>query len=73
MKRGLSFLWLCLFPAMVMAQMSPHSDLHKAILRQDSLLFQVGFNTCNVAQMQALLSEKFVFVHDKDGVSNRQA
>lgn len=53
------------------AQVSKNSDLYKTILSQDSLLFDVGFNTCNISQYDKSLSEDFKFYHDKDGISDK--
>ena len=53
------------------AQTNKDSELYQTILRQDSLLFNVGFNTCDVSQFQKLLSENLKFYHDKDGVSDK--
>ncbi len=55
----------------VTAQTSKDSALYQTILKQDSLLFNVGFNTCDVSQFQKLLSENLKFYHDKDGVSDK--
>lgn len=44
-------------------------DLYKTILSKDSLLFNIGFNTCDIRQFDTLLSEKFEFFHDKDSIS----
>lgn len=38
---------------------------------QDSLLFDVGFNTCDISKFESLLSNNFEFFHDKSGISNR--
>jgi CubicO group peptidase (beta-lactamase class C family) len=53
------------------AQLDKNSDLYKTIIAKDSLLFNLGFNTCNLTQFESLLSEKFEFFHDKDGISNK--
>lgn len=53
------------------AQELPSSDLYKRILTQDSLLFNVGFNTCDIRQFEVLLSEDFEFFHDKDSISDK--
>jgi len=55
----------------VTAQTSKDSALYQTILQQDSLLFNVGFNTCDVSQFQKLLSENLKFYHDKDGISDK--
>jgi CubicO group peptidase (beta-lactamase class C family) len=54
------------------AQVEKNSQLYTTILSNDSLLFNVGFNTCNITQFENLLSENFEFIHDKDSISNRQ-
>ncbi|MNK02172.1 hypothetical protein D3C87_199920 [compost metagenome] len=54
------------------AQADQNSKLYKTILSKDSLLFSVGFNTCNIAQFEALLSTQFEFFHDKSGISDRK-
>ena len=53
------------------AQVDKNSDLYKTILAQDSLLFDVGFNTCDIHQFEFQLSDSFKFYHDKDGTSNK--
>lgn len=54
------------------AQTDPNSKLYKTILAKDSLLFSVGFNTCDISQFEALLSTQFEFFHDKSGISDRK-
>ena len=34
------------------AQVDKNSDLYKVIISKDSLLFNVGFNTCNIKQFE---------------------
>ncbi|WP_314243012.1 serine hydrolase [Empedobacter tilapiae] len=45
--------------------------LNKTILANDSLLFDVGFNQCDISQFENLLSNHLKFYHDKDGVSTK--
>lgn len=54
------------------AQIAKDSDLYQLILSKDSLLFQVGFNTCDMSQFESLLSENFEFFHDKDSISYKK-
>ena len=54
------------------AQVESSSELYKTILSKDSLLFNIGFNTCDIAQFDSLLSEDFEFFHDTDSISNRK-
>ena len=49
----------------------PPADLYATILLQDSLLFGAGFNTCDIAHFEHMLSDSFEFYHDKDGISGK--
>lgn len=52
------------------AQVDPSSALYKIIREKDSLLFTVGFNTCDIQQFEHVLSEQFEFYHDQVGVTD---
>lgn len=52
-------------------QVDKSSELYKTILSKDSLLFDIGFNTCDIKQFENLLSENLKFYHDKDGISDK--
>ena len=54
------------------AQVDKNSNLYKTILSKDILLFNIGFNTCDISQFENLLSEEFEFFHDKDSISNKK-
>ncbi len=54
------------------AQIDKNSELYQTILSKDSLLFEIGFNHCNITQFENLLSDKFEFFHDKDSISNKK-
>lgn len=49
------------------AQVSKSSPLYQAIKIQDSLLFDVGFNTCSIPTFETLVSDNFEFYHDQAG------
>ena len=53
------------------AQHQSNNELTKTILSKDSLLFDVGFNHCDIRQFENLLSENLKFYHDKDGISDK--
>src|SRR5437762_5991653 len=57
----------------VNAQVEETSELYKTIKSKDSLLFDVGFNTCVLSQFENLLSEKFEFYHDKDSITSSKS
>jgi CubicO group peptidase (beta-lactamase class C family) len=59
-----------LAPALLAAQADKTTTLYKTIWAKDSLLFNIGYNTCNIQQFEELLSDDFEFYHDKAGVTN---
>lgn len=67
----LSFIVTLIFCTISEAQIDKNTDLYQTIISNDSLLFNVGFNTCNIKQYENLLSENLKFYHDKDGVSDK--
>lgn len=68
----LSFIFIITFIVSGKAQVEKNSELYKTIKEKDSLLFNVGFNTCDISQFEKLLSEKFEFFHDKGGISDKK-
>lgn len=71
MKRILTIICIIFINHFAFAQIDKNSDLYKTIISKDSLLFNVGFNTCDIAQFENLLSDNFIFFHDKDGISDK--
>lgn len=70
MKISLSIFFL-FFNLTSFTQVDKKSDLYKTILQKDSLLFDVGFNTCDIMQFERLLSVDFEFYHDTDSISRK--
>lgn len=64
-----TFLLVCGLSAITFGQVSGGSDLYRVIKEKDSLLFQIGFNTCNIRQFENLISEHFEFYHDQSGIT----
>lgn len=52
----------------IKAQVSRDSGLYETLKSKDSLLFEVGFNHCNLKVIEGLLPDRFEFYHDKDGI-----
>jgi len=50
------------------SQEEKNSALYKTIISKDSLLFNVGFNTCDISQFENLLSDDFEFYYDLDSI-----
>jgi len=67
-------LFLALFSNVlqVKAQTNNNKELQNIIISRDSLLFEVGFNTCDIDPFKNLLSDDLEFFHDKDGVSDKK-
>jgi hypothetical protein len=46
------------------------SQLFKTLKANDSLLFSIGFNTCDIAQFENLVADTFEFYHDVTGITS---
>lgn len=66
------FICFCFTQYFTLAQVDKNSELYQTIISKDSLLFTIGFNTCDVSQFEKLTSENFEFLHDKDGISDKK-
>lgn len=53
------------------SQETENAALYKTIMSKDSLLFNIGFNTCDIKQFENLYTEDFEFYHDKDSISDK--
>jgi CubicO group peptidase (beta-lactamase class C family) len=71
-KQNLFFFFLFLSTT-VFGQTETSSELYKTIKAKDSLLFNLGFNTCDIKQFENLVSEHFEFYHDQAGITNSKA
>lgn len=73
MKRQI---FLCLFTILSITtwgQVERTSELYKSIKAKDSLLFAIGFNTCDIKQFENLVSDSFEFYHDQAGITSSKA
>lgn len=50
-------------------QLAETDTLFVRLKTSDSLLFTVGFNTCDLSQFEALVHKDFAFYHDQGGVT----
>ena len=57
-----------LFTGFAFSQSPKDSELFQTLKEKDSLLFNVGFNTCDMSQFEELLSEDLEFYHDIAGI-----
>jgi CubicO group peptidase (beta-lactamase class C family) len=73
MRTIIFFLVQLLIPIIVFAQVDKTSELFKTLRIRDSLLFNVGFNTCDISQFESLISDNFEFYHDKSGITSSKS
>ena len=52
------------------AQVKDTSEIYRTLKTKDSLLFNIGFNTCDISQFESLVSDNFEFYHDKAGITS---
>ena len=55
------------------AQVDTSAALFLALKTRDSLLFNVGFNTCDIRQFETLVSDSFEFYHDQAGITSSKS
>jgi len=67
---GIILLALFVTTNVLVAQVDKSSELYKTLKSKDSLLFNVGFNTCEIKPFENLTSEDFEFYHDISGVTS---
>ena len=53
------------------AQVSENSELFKTLYHFDSLLFENGFNNCDLALVDTVLTDDFEFYHDNNGIQDK--
>lgn len=67
-----ALLALCgLFSATLRAQVAETDTLFIALQRQDSLLFERGFNRCDLDYLAGVVADELRFYHDQSGVQDR--
>ena len=55
------------------AQQKTHDELAQTIKSNDSLLFEVGFNRCDLRPFELLVSNNFEFYHDQSGITRSKS
>jgi len=73
MKKYFLLLHILLLSTLAFAQTEKSSNLYQIIKEKDSLLFNLGFNNCDISQFEKLVSEKFEFYHDQSGITNSKS
>ena len=73
MKKYFLLLHIVLLSIVVSAQTEKSTELYQIIKEKDGLLFNLGFNNCDISQFENLISEKFEFYHDQSGITNSKS
>lgn len=68
-----SFFLIGLLSTITYAQNISKQELFNTLKSGDSVLFETGFNQCNLIAIATMLSNDFEFYHDKDGALNSKA
>ena len=66
----LNILAIIFFSQTLSAQNISESELVKVMMEKDSIIFQRGFNNCDIAALERSVSEKLEFYHDKGGITD---
>lgn len=66
------FLLLLLIPVTIFSQEAEDSELFQTLEKNDSLLFEAGFNSCNFAAFEHLIAEDLEFYHDQGGLTTNK-
>lgn len=59
--------------AVVFGQINRSTELYRTLKQNDSLLFNASFNTCDIPELEKLVSDDFEFYHDKGGLMGSKA
>ncbi|WP_348730815.1 serine hydrolase [Rheinheimera texasensis] len=66
-----TLLFAALLPAATAANLTP-AALHQALSQKDTEFFERGFNQCDLAYLDANVSAKLKFYHDRGGFQDKQ-
>jgi CubicO group peptidase (beta-lactamase class C family) len=73
MKKHFLLIYLLFLSTVLIAQVEESTELYKTIKEKDSLLFNLGFNNCDITQFEKLVSDNFEFYHDQAGITNSKS
>jgi len=73
MQKKITFLLIAIFliAQASISQVPKDSELFIQLQKIDSIVFQEGFNKCNLPALKKIISEDFEFYHDVGGSSNK--
>jgi hypothetical protein len=68
--RKILFMFLFGFCQFSYSQVKNTDELYKTAEKLDSLLFNEGFNKCNLSHYDSIISKDLEFYHDKGGITD---
>lgn len=71
-KTSIFFLLFLFTAGPVLSQESRNSELFLTLKKNDSLLFDAGFNNCDIANLENIVSEDLEFYHDQGGLTTNK-
>ncbi|MHA7843703.1 MAG: nuclear transport factor 2 family protein [Winogradskyella sp.] len=66
----LSSIGMLLVSGIATAQVDKNSEIYQTLKEKDSILFELGFNKCEVEKSAELMYDDLEFYHDKGGITN---
>lgn len=70
MRFSVLFMLLLGLSYSISGQVSNDSELFLALKKQDSLLFERGFNQCDIEYLKTIISDDLKFYHDQSGIQD---
>lgn len=73
MRKIQLFLVLSFFSHIAYSQVKTTDELYKTAKKLDSLIFDIGFNKCDLSHYDPIISDDLEFYHDKGGITDGKA
>ncbi len=71
--RKIQILMLLILSQIVYSQVKNTDELYKKAKKLDSLIFDIGFNKCDLSHYDSIISDDLEFYHDKGGITSGKA
>lgn len=61
-----------MMPLPLLAQVATNSELFQTLKKHDSLLFEAGFNNCEISAFEHFIAQDLEFYHDQGGLTTNK-